>query len=171
MEDLNWLEIIKDIGTIATPIILIGLSAIGWKIRKKVERELDIENKLRVNRTEIYKSILEPFIIILTPEVQTNNHKGKQKTREEKALEIMQSVEYRKKAFELVLIGNDNVLKSYNNLMQYFYNMGDKSDSKRILSLFGNFLLEIRKSTGNEKTELDNIAMIEWFIKDAKDLR
>ena len=122
MEEVTLFEIIKTVGSIATPIILLILSAVGWKLRKKIEREIEIENKLRNDRVEIYKSILEPFIIILTPEVSTNN-KGKQKSKEEKALEIMQSLDYRKKAFQLVLMGNDDVLNSYNNLMQYFYNI------------------------------------------------
>ena len=49
--------------------------------------------------------------------------------------------------------------------------MGNNSEPEKVLSLFGDFLLEIRKSTGNEKTALDNFAMVEWFIVDARKLR
>jgi len=39
------------------------------------------------------------------------------------------------------------------------------------LGLVGSFLLEIRKSMGNEATELDNWEMLEWFITDARKYR
>jgi hypothetical protein len=37
--------------------------------------------------------------------------------------------------------------------------------------LLGSFLLEIRRSMGNEDTDLDNLEMIEWFITDARKYR
>ena len=40
-----------------------------------------------------------------------------------------------------------------------------------MMSLLGTFLLEIRKSMGNETTALDNWDMLEWFLKDARRFR
>jgi len=37
----------------------------GLKFKSVLERKVDIENKLRTDRIEIYNQILEPFIIIL----------------------------------------------------------------------------------------------------------
>jgi len=162
MIDSDSIEIIKTIGTISTPIILILLSSIGWKIRKKLEREVEIENKLRADRIKIYNDILEPFIIILTPDLEEN--------KEDKAIKIIKSLEYKKKGFQLSFTGDDYVLRSFNKLMQYFYN-NTETDPNKIMSLFGELLLAIRKSTGNEKTKLDNFEMLEWLIKDTKKLR
>jgi len=61
--------------------------------------------------------------------------------------------------------------------MQYFYNQADEEEApsndklKEMMSLLGNFLLEIRRSMGNETTKLDNWAMLEWFMTDARKLR
>ena len=59
--------------------------------------------------------------------------------------------------------------------MQYSYHMDkDKSDSlensANILNLLGNFLLEIRRSMGNDSTKINNWGMLKWFIKDIDDL-
>jgi len=43
--------------------------------------------------------------------------------------------------------------------------------SKEMLGLLGNFILEIRKSMGNETTQLDKWEMLEWWMTDARRLR
>jgi hypothetical protein len=42
---------------------------------------------------------------------------------------------------------------------------------KDMMSLLGQFLLEIRRSTGNESTKLDKWDMLEWFLKDAREFQ
>lgn len=37
---------------------------------------------------------------------------------------------------------------------------------KKMMTLFGNFLLEIRKSLGNKRTKLDEFDMLRAMIKD-----
>jgi hypothetical protein len=90
----------------------------------------------------------------------------------------MLSLEYRQKAFRLSLVGSDSVVLAYNNLMQYFYQRNDQTqqppapvDVKEMMSLLGRFLLEIRRSMGNEATKLDNWGMLEWFLTDARKYR
>jgi hypothetical protein len=39
---------------------------------------------------------------------------------------------------------------------------------KSMKPLLGTFLLEIRRSMGNEFTKLTNLQMLEWFIKDVQ---
>ena len=85
----------------------------------------------------------------------------------------MLSLEYRKTSFKLSLIGSDSVVRSFNDLMQYFYEQGADAPAspqnvKEMVSLLGKFLLEIRKSMGNESTKIDNWGMLEWFISDAR---
>ncbi|KYK95230.1 hypothetical protein, partial [Aggregatibacter actinomycetemcomitans] len=87
----------------------------------------------------------------------------------------------RKVSFRLSLIGSDEVVKAFNNLYQYFYNTTDNSESteqsnltdkaKEMMSLIGLLLLEIRKSMGNETTELNQWDMLEWFITDARKMK
>ncbi len=93
----------------------------------------------------------------------------------------MQSLEYRQAAFKLSLFANDDVVKAYNNLMQFSYKMGSDAVSteehesraigRQLVSTFGDFLLEIRKSVGNETSSLSNLDMLEWMITDIDSLK
>lgn len=178
MDEKHWIDYITAIGSIATPFLVIILSAIGWKLRKGIERRTELEDKLRDDRIEIYNKILEPFVILLMSEAAwetDKKHKGKDKNIY--AAEQMLTLEYRRLGFKMSLMGSDSVVKSYNNLMQYFYNMqkpdGEHSNNmlKEMLELIGNFLLEIRKSMGNEATKLEIWDMLEWWMSDARKLK
>ena len=178
MEEKDWIDYISAFGSIATPILVMLLTAVGWKFRKSFERRIELEEKLRKDRIEIYNSILEPFIILLmTDAAWQSDKKNKNKDKNLLATNQMLSLDYRKLAFQLSLMGNDAVVKSYNDLMQYFYNQADDSETpsneklREMMSLLGKFLLEIRRSMGNETTKLDNWAMLEWFMTDARKLR
>ena len=92
------------------------------------------------------------------------------------AAQKLLSLEYRQKGFKLSLVGSDPVVKAYNDLMQFFYSHsgaegGSKLDHREMMALLGEFLLEIRRSMGNEATTLDNWGMLEWFMTDARRLR
>ena len=97
-------------------------------------------------------------------------YKGKSKGQI--ATEKIVSLSYRQTAFKLALMGSDDVVKSYNNLMQFFFNQDpeQKADEniRRMLELLGNFLLEIRRSVVNEKTSLSNLEMHKWLITDIR---
>jgi hypothetical protein len=86
------------------------------------------------------------------------------------------SLEYREQGFRLSLVGSDAVVRAYNNLMQYFYQRQGSSppkevDIKEMMALLGQFLLEVRRSMGNEATTLSNWDMLEWFLTDARKYR
>ena len=182
------IELITVIGTIATPILLIVLSGIGWFIKsrletsQKAEEELrrraeKLEEEIRGDRLQVYNDILEPFIMLFTKEeASSGNRAHRGKSKKERALEIMLSLKYRQAAFKLTLFANDGVVKAYNELMQFSYKMESTAESSeghdpnatslQILGVFGAFLLEIRKSVGNEASSLSNFEMLEWMIKD-----
>ncbi len=125
---------------------------------------------------KVYNSILEPFIIIFTSEQAfANDRKYKGKSRQEVANEIMLSLEYKQTAFKLALMGDDNVVIAFNNLMQFVYNQlpatVSPENTKYLMKLLGNLLLEIRKGVGNENTCLDNFEILEWLIKDIRKYR
>ena len=173
-------ENIAAIANIVTPIVILILSVVGWKYRQSIERKFKIEEKLRDERIEIYNQILEPFIIMLmTDAAWSSDPKNKNKDKYKIATTKLLSLEYRKISFKLSLIGSDPVVSSYNNLMQHFYSKGGDSSPAysteeeviEIMSLLGNFLLEVRRSMGNDSTRIDNWGMLEWFITDARKYR
>lgn len=164
------LEIVDTIATISTPIIVLMLTGLGWSIRNRVDRAKELEEKLREDRIQIYNDILEPYMMLFT---NGKPESGNQTYRELGALKVS-SLEYKKASFRLSLIGSDEVLRTFNNLMQFFYTMGNIPDNDRetstlkLLSLFGKLLLEIRKSVGNETTNLTNFEMLEFLITDLR---
>lgn len=178
MEEKSWLDYISAIGSASTPIIVLILTAVGWKYRQSVERKMKLEEKLRDDRIDIYNQILEPFIILLmTDTAWQSDKRNKAKDKNEIAVSQMLSLDYRKVSFKLSLIGSDSVVSSFNDLMQHFYNQADDGQTpsadqlRTMMSLLGSFLLEIRKSMGNETTKIDNWGMLEWFMTDARKMR
>jgi hypothetical protein len=149
--DKHWLDYLTGIGSIATPILVLALTAVGWRLRRHLDREL--EDKLREDRINIYNHILEPFILLLMTEAAWQHDKqNRGKDKNEIALKQMLSLEYRKYSFKLSLVGSDDVVFAFNELMQHCYSQGDNPDTseqnmKRMMSLLGNFLLQIRRSS------------------------
>jgi len=178
MIEKTWIDYLSAIGSVATPILVLILTAVGWKYRQSIERRIKLEEKLREDRIDIYNAILEPFIILLMSDAAwQSDKKNKNKDKNQIAIDQMLSLDYRKVSFKLSLIGSDDVVRSFNNLMQYFYNQSGNRQNpeagklREMMSLLGTFLLEIRKSMGNEATKIDNWGMLEWFLTDARKLK
>ncbi len=179
----TWLDYLSAVGAVATPILILVLAGVGWKIRHQLERRFELEDKLREDRIQAYNEILEPFIMLLMSDAAWKaDPKSKGKDKNQLAMQAMLSLAYRRHAFKMALVGGDAVVKSYNDLMQYVFNMGadagEEADTDAKLSnaydligLLGKFLLEIRRSMGNESTSLDHWQMLEWFITDARKMR
>lgn len=171
----NWLGYITAFGSLATPIMVLIFSIIGARYKALLERKIKLDESLRENRSAIYMDILEPFMLAISTKKEYMNFQGsKKETPSERASKIMGSVEYQKRAFQLSLIGSDGVLKTYNDLMQYFYNQKpndseNETNNEEVLSMMrklGAFLVEIRKSLGNETTKMEEYDMLKWAIKD-----
>ena len=178
MNEPTWIDYVTAIGAVATPILVLILAGLGWRIRKRLERRLELEDKLREDRIKAYNQILEPFIILLMPDAAwETDPKNKGVDKNALAQQKLLSLQYREQAFRMALVGSDAVVRSYNELMQYFYRRADQAtdttvaDVKDMMELLGGFLLEIRKSMGNESTSLDNWDMLEWFLTDARQYR
>ena len=112
----------------------------------------------------------------MTDAAWESDKKNKGKDKNAIATSQVLSLDYRKTSFKLSLIGSDSVVIAFNNLFQHFYNLAESEVSEDInttimLELLGNFLLEIRRSMGNETTSIDSWGMIEWFITDAREYR
>lgn len=184
----TWLSYVTAISSIITPILVLLLTGIGWIIKtsieterqketKEVERIKELEDKLRNDRIEIYNALLEPFFILFTTDsVFSQDPKYKGKKKDELSIGKMLTVDYRKVGFKLSLLADDSVVRSYNQLMQFFYHAEENTDELEIktshwIKLLGDLLLEIRKSMGNQATELSNWEMLEWFMTDVKAMK
>ena len=174
---LDW---ITAIGAIATPVIVLLLTGAGYLFRERWTRNFKLFDTLRKDRVGIYNEILEPFVVMFTSEQHWKmlpENEGVNK--DEKALKMLMSLEYKKAAFQMSLVADDAVVLAYNDLMQYAFRMSDaaaeqvagENQGHNLLKLLAKLLLEIRKSTGNQSTKIDAIGMLEWFITDARTLR
>jgi hypothetical protein len=182
------LNTISAIATLITPILLLFLGGIGWLIQNRLEnsqikqeaqfkRIYELEDLMREDRLKTYNLLLEPFFLLFTSESAfSQDKKYKNKDKNELAIERMLSVEYRQVGFKLSLIASDEVVRSYNNLMQFFYHNEDdlrpiEEKTSQWIALMAALLLEIRKSMGNETSKLDRWEMIEWFMTDAHKIK
>jgi hypothetical protein len=173
----TWLDYVTAIGAIATPIVVLALTGAGWRFRTKMERQAVLEDKLREDRIGTYNAILKPFIILLMSEkAWESDPENEGKDKNDVASRILLSLDYREQGFRLSLVGSDPVVRSYNDLMQFSYRLEENpaaADEKvrTMMGLLGRFLLEIRKSMGNEATQMTNWEMLEWFLTDARRYR
>jgi hypothetical protein len=177
MQEKHWLDYLTAFGSVATPFFVLVLTGLGWKFRKSIDRRLQLEDKLREDRINTYNVILEPFtLLLMTQAAWEHDKQNRNKNKDEIAIGKLLSLDYRKAAFKLSLVANDDVVLAYNEMMQFFYAQEDQpvdSDQKlkTMLSLHGKFLLEIRKSMGNEATKLDHWQMLEWFMTDVRKIK
>lgn len=140
-------------------------------------RIAELEDKLREDRIATYNALLEPFFLLFTSDAafaQDPKYKGKKK--DDLAIARMLSVEYRQIAFKLSLVASDAVVRAYNELMQFFYYAEQNSrpleeKASHWIALMATLLLEIRKSMGNQSSDLDRWEMIESFMQDAKKMK
>ena len=195
MNPPSFLDYVAAIGAIATPILVLVLTGVGWLIAHRLEKRREIESrererarkieedlraesheleeKLREHRTDIYNDILEPFVILFTKDEglpKAKDYRGK--TNGEVAVAKALSLEYKQTAFRFLLMGSDEVVRAYNNLMQFFYaqklDAQPDESTKKILTLLGTLLLEIRRSVGNQGTKLEPLETLEFLITDIK---
>ena len=140
-------------------IILFGSGSIlGIVIQYQIQKLHLIQEKLREERRKVYSELLLPFIDIFA------NPRDSQI-----AIERISSPAYRQTAFDLTLVGSDEVVKAYGNLMQHIYknnNSNDVKNSSEIIRLWAVLLLEIRKSLGNKSTKLNEKDMLRHLITD-----
>ena len=177
MEEKTWLDYAVAVGSIATPLLVLLLTAIGWKLKNSTERKIELENKLRDDRIKIYNQILEPFIIAyMNEDAWKRDKQYNQLSQIEYAISIINSLDYREACFKLALMAPDSLVKSFNNLLQNFFdgsmNLEDKLKVFKVtVELFGDFLIEIRKSMGNENTKLEYWDMCEFWMTDVRKLK
>jgi hypothetical protein len=151
-------NLISKINILGAPILVIIGGLITWFIKSKKEELMEIEKRSLEKRIETYNTVLSPFIMLFS---NTKNPKVN-----EKALELITSVEYRKASFNLMTFGSDELVTSYNDMMQGFFKGENDTDTKGSLKKFAQFLLSIRKDVYNKNTKLKDWDMLRFMIKD-----
>ena len=150
---MDWLQVLG-------PSLLMVLGGlVTWFIKSRVEELRATEERLRDERRKIYSEILDPYIRLFA------DLKGQGPAQ---AIKKITSYDYRKTAFDLNLFGSDEVVRAYNGLMQYTYKaeLLENPDAVEMMQLWGSLLLAIRKSLGNDKTQLNERDMLRAMIKD-----
>lgn len=147
---------------VVTPLVgaIVGFAV--WYFQSRIDEIRRAREGLNDDRRKVYADLLEPFVRIFAG---VKNPKENQK-----ALQQLLSVDYKRTAFEFSLIGSDDVVKSFNNMMQHLYSTdpseGGTPDPGGLLRLWGEFLLEIRKDVGDPKTKLTSTDMLRGQIRD-----
>ncbi len=150
-----WIE------TIIPPILGAILGFGVWYVQSKLEKIQNEQEKLHDERRKIYSDILEPYIKLLS--------KSNTEAELQKVTRQITSFDYRKKAFEFTLIGDDDVVHAFNDMMQHAFKAESENNNvnpAQMMKLWGDFLLEIRKSVNNPNTSLTNKDMLRGFITD-----
>ena len=73
--------------------------------------------------------------------------------------------------FHVNLVGSDDVVRAFNNMMKMFYQRDqdtavDKSSTIEAIRQVGDMMLAIRRELGNRCTKLDSLKMFESSITD-----
>lgn len=150
------------ITSLGAPILVFIGGLISWLIKTRKEELQLIEDRALERRIEIYNKILDPLIVLLSS--------GANSKMKNKATEIIGSIEYRRAAFSLITFGSDEMVSSYNNMMQSFYKGEADTDSRATMKKFAIFLLNIRKDLYSKKTKLKDWDMLKFMITDIEKL-
>lgn len=137
-----------------------GIVAIYYKNR--LEKLRDLDDKIRQERKKVYLGILQPLFLLL------------KKPSDKELFDLINTSEYRQTTYELSFIGSDDAIRTYGDLMQFFYRSENPKEPKltswnrnvKTLNLIGKLLLAIRKDFGNSKTKLKENDMLRHVIKD-----
>lgn len=150
--------------TLLSPLMIAIGGLISWFFKSKREDLLISEERTRDFKIKTYDTLLQPVIAAFS---FTLNEKQKNKE-----IDKLHSLEYRKAVFNLTTFGSDQVVKSYNNLMQAFFNINsedfsdDNSYSLVMLKSVSDLMLNIRKDLYSKKTKLKHSEMLEFMITD-----
>ena len=145
-------------------IIVIGSgSIITLYYQDRVTKLRSIQNKLREDRRKFYLELLDPFLVLFSKLSASNRYdriKDNELKQYQDLLEQLTSIEYKRINFKLSLLGSFEVVKAYNNLMDFASlsrDMNQKDDDKIVLMLYATLLLKIRKDLGDKNTFLKRL--------------
>lgn len=137
---------------------------IGWKLKERSEALKLAKESIRQQRREAYTEVLEPLVSMMTGAGVKDKDKDGNLQVDTQA--------YRRKAFQLMLFGDDDVIRQWNALWQSLYkNMATiQTDAPAYLLQIGRLMLAIRKSLGHADTTLNEVDVYAWLVRDIEKL-
>lgn len=150
--------------TISQILIPLITLLIGIYFQKQRDKLLIEQETFFQKKRENYFKVIEPIVLMIS--------NASNKREQEKVIQKILTNDYRKEVLALSLYGNDAVVQSFNNLFQFIYNeIRLKENPTLLIPLLGKILVEMRKELGNKNTTLDEFEILEFLIKDIKDLK
>ena len=156
---MEWLQSIS--APIVVAAIAASLTALGWYLRSHWESLRREREMLQSERRRVYLQVLEPYIRAMT------GLKSQQENK--KAAKQITSFDHRRALFEINILGSDEVIRAFNDMMQYFYGMEEnhpEETSGGALEHLGSLLVAIRRDLGSKKTELTAMDMLKSQVND-----
>lgn len=150
------------ITALVAPLLVFIGGIISWFLKTRREDLQAIVERALERRIESYNIILHPSIVMFA-------NKSNQKEKD-KAFDDIGSVLYRKAAFNLITFGSDDLVNSYNEMMQSFFKKEAESDPKLTMKKFAQLLLCIRKDVYDKNTKLKEWDMLKFMITDKEKL-
>ncbi len=132
---------------------------IGWKLKERSEALKIAKQGIQRERMEAYADVMKPIIDRITS-IGLSTSRSPTST-----LNIQ---EWRQKHFQLMLFGDDEVIRLWNDLWQSLYKNPDSAIdgiNQHVLHI-GKIVLAIRKSLGHPATTLSETDMFAWLIRD-----
>ena len=132
-----------------------------WFIKAQVENIRREKERLQSERKKIYFDVLDPFMRAMTG--LGNEAESK------KAFRQIATHEYKKKmAFELGMMGSEEVVRAFNELMQMLYKVDEEEDppTQTLMHKWGELMLAVRRDLTGKKTKLKPVDMLKSWIKD-----
>ena len=152
---MDWVQIAL------IPIVggIVGLGV--WYIQSAIESIRRERERLHDERRKIYADLLEPYMRMIGGTTKPSD--------KDRATKQITSFEYRRAFFEVAMMGSDDVVTSFNEMMQYFFKTSDEgavAQPADFIGLFGGFLLAIRRDLDQADTQLSEADMLRMMIKD-----
>lgn len=155
------------VAPLAPSLLMVIGGVISWVLKSRREELQELDRQLSSKRERIYLEALRPYITMFTDK-KDGMRKGLESARA-----IIKSEKYWKNQIELCLYAPDNVVKAFNNLLEYTYSSEETDERSGYVSLgkYAKLLLEVRKALGNKRTRIEPLDMLIGSIKDAREQR
>ena len=127
-------------------------------IQHRLQQLQILEEKLRDERRKVYLDVLRPLIFCF-----------KKGSTNEELVTLINDLDYRKSTVDLSLVGSDEVVRAWGDLMQHFYtsqNISKEQSDMKNVQLVAKLLLTIRKDFNSKKTQLDAYDMLRHMLTD-----
>lgn len=133
-EVINFMDWIQNI---LPTILVVATGLITWFLKDKSEKLKLQREKLIEEKRANYEKILEPIIRTFAG--------AKNKNELAKAIKQVQSFDYKKTAFQLMLFGSDDVVNAYNDYFQYLYKDESNKNPVEMLTALGKVILRLER--------------------------